>query len=111
MRIIDANVLQDQYIAKMEEVVKSTSTPNISLEALNLLCGYTLIMDAPTIEQCRYWDNENNFCGLYRPAAIKHGRWIKRGDNSWECSVCHEISCCNGNYCVDCGAKMDEVEE
>lgn len=42
---------------------------------------------------------------------IKHGRWIKRGDNSWECFVCHEISCCNGNYCVDCGAKMDEVEE
>ena len=42
---------------------------------------------------------------------IKHGRWIKRGDNSWECSVCHEISCCNGNYCVDCGARMDEVEE
>lgn len=41
---------------------------------------------------------------------IKHGRWIKRGDNSWECSVCHEISCCNGNYCVDCGARMDEVE-
>lgn len=41
---------------------------------------------------------------------IKHGRWIKRGDNSWECSVCHEISCCNGNYCVDCGARMDEGE-
>lgn len=36
----------------------------------------------------------------------KHGRWIKRGDNSWECSVCHEISCCNGSYCVDCGADM-----
>ena len=44
-------------------------------------------------------------------AEPKHGRWIKRGDNSWECSVCHEISCCNGNYCVDCGARMDEVEE
>lgn len=42
---------------------------------------------------------------------VKHGRWIKRGDNSWECSVCHEISCCNGNYCVDCGARMDEVEK
>lgn len=41
----------------------------------------------------------------------RHGRWIKRGDNSWECSACREISCCNGNYCVDCGAKMDEVEE
>lgn len=41
----------------------------------------------------------------------KHGQWIKRGDNSWECSVCHEISCCNGNYCVDCGAKMNGGED
>ena len=40
-------------------------------------------------------------------APVKHGWWVKRGDNSWECSVCHEISCCNGNYCVDCGARMD----
>ena len=39
---------------------------------------------------------------------VRHGRWIKRGDNSWECSVCHEISCCNGNFCVDCGARMEE---
>lgn len=38
---------------------------------------------------------------------VKHGHWINRGDNSWECSECHEISCCTGNYCVDCGAKMD----
>lgn len=42
---------------------------------------------------------------------IKHGRWVKRGDNSWECSVCHEISCCNGNYCVDCGARMDGINK
>lgn len=44
-------------------------------------------------------------------AEPKSGRWIRRGDNSWECSECHEISCCKGNYCVDCGARMDEVGE
>ena len=74
-------------------------------------CIIGVIEEVPPIEQCRYWDNESNFCGLYRPAATKHGRWIERGDNSWECSVCHEISCCNGNYCVDCGARKNEVEE
>ena len=42
---------------------------------------------------------------------VRHGHWINRGDNSWECSECHEISCCTGNYCVDCGAIMDEVKE
>ena len=70
MRLIDANALQDQYIAKMEEVVKSTTTPNISLEALSLLCGYTLIMDAPTIEvepviqckDCKYLNKEEMRC-------------------------------------------------
>lgn len=38
----------------------------------------------------------------------RHGKWIKVGDNSYKCSRCNEISCCEGNFCVDCGAKMDE---
>lgn len=42
---------------------------------------------------------------------VKHGKWIKREDNSWECSICHEISCCNINHCVYCGAKMDSGEK
>ena len=41
---------------------------------------------------------------------IKHGHWINRGDNCWECSECHELSCCVGNYCMDCGAKMEVME-
>lgn len=124
MRTIDADPIQDQYIAKMEEIIKSTTTPNISLEALSLLCGYALIMDAPTIEQCKYWDNESNFCGLYRPAATKHGWWIwdKENDKMF-CSECgyetdnwgvHQesdpIEWQVPNYCENCGAKMDEVE-
>ena len=46
----------------------------------------------------------------FRIGAIKrkHGYWIRVGDNSNRCSVCNEISCCQGNYCPDCGSKMNE---
>lgn len=39
-----------------------------------------------------------------------HGKWIDvNGDGSlFVCGNCHESSCCNGNYCPDCGAIMDE---
>ena len=35
------------------------------------------------------------------------GKWIKVGDNTYRCSRCNEVSCCNGNFCTDCGARMD----
>lgn len=37
----------------------------------------------------------------------KKGKWIDLRGVS-ECSVCHERSCCAGNYCPDCGADMEE---
>lgn len=38
----------------------------------------------------------------------KHGEWIDVNFDGTlhECSVCHERSCCNGNFCPDCGADM-----
>ena len=43
-----------------------------------------------------------------------HGRWIEHPDdrcslfNGWECSECKQIvSGGKGNYCPNCGAKMD----
>lgn len=43
---------------------------------------------------------------------IRHGRWIKlRESPEWDqkrCSVCGDISCCQRNYCPNCGAKMDK---
>ena len=36
----------------------------------------------------------------------KVGRWIPVGD-MWRCSECKELSCCQGNFCSDCGAKME----
>ena len=41
---------------------------------------------------------------------LRHGKWIKVGDNTYRCSRCNEVSCCNGNFCTDCGARMDEGE-
>ena len=55
---------------------------------------------------------------------VKHGRWIKREycsnysgyDYGMKCSVCgkplyRQLSEKMPNYCPNCGAKMDEVEE
>lgn len=49
---------------------------------------------------------------------IKHGRWIEIGHPWYECSECGERTAVvnlNGevvwNYCPNCGARMDEVEE
>ena len=54
------------------------------------------IMNAPTVDAVE----------------VVHGRWIWR--NKWEpfefryeCSICHEGSDLESNYCQNCGAKMD----
>lgn len=47
------------------------------------------------------------------PSAERHGHWVDvNSDGSlWKCSVCGETQCCKSNYCGDCGAKIDEVED
>ena len=54
MRLIDADALKEAFYRKMKELLLSTDTPQISNEALSLLCGASLIADAPTIEE-RKW--------------------------------------------------------
>ena len=39
----------------------------------------------------------------------KRGRWEQCGYSSFRCSECGEVSCCNTNYCPDCGADMEET--
>lgn len=39
---------------------------------------------------------------------IKHGHWIPIGGYLWKCSECHCATQNCGDYCSDCGAKMDE---
>lgn len=43
---------------------------------------------------------------------VKHGRWLRVGyiENTWlvsECSACGYQTIDAGNYCTNCGAKMD----
>lgn len=78
------------------------------------VCSYGIDISKDELFKLLYDDRKQYDKGYADGIAdsVKHGRWIKVGDSSWECSICHEISCCNGNYCVDCGAQMmDEVEE
>ena len=40
---------------------------------------------------------------------VKRGYWIEVTKNmSWKCSECGELSCCNPNFCHNCGADMRE---
>lgn len=43
-------------------------------------------------------------------APVRHGRWIMHDDEfglTCECSACHIETMGDGNYCFNCGAKMD----
>ena len=43
-------------------------------------------------------------------APVRHGRWIMHDDEfglTCECSACHIETMGDGNYCPNCGAKMD----
>lgn len=44
---------------------------------------------------------------------VRHGHWVETTDRiQHECSVCHICVCGSyGNYCSNCGAKMDGDEE
>lgn len=88
MRLIDADALLQRAVSHGWSTPKWVS--NIVIE------------DAPTIEA----------------EPIKHGRWIEIGHPWYECSECGERTAVvnlNGevvwNYCPNCGARMDEVEE
>ena len=46
-------------------------------------------------------------------APVRHGRWIMHDDEfglTCECSACHIETMGDGDYCPNCGAKM-ELEE
>ena len=55
------------------------------------------------------------FCHLQNlPAAdvveVRHGRWIKH-EGYDECELCHAKTIYGGNYCPECGTRMDKEDE
>lgn len=63
--------------------------------------------------ECEYWDDESNFCTLYRPSAERLGLWedIEHAPNGLmyvTCSVCGKRQTVEfTSYCGNCGAKME----
>jgi len=84
---------------------------------------------------CKEYDKERHCCPRFNRVIeetvaeiktdgwqkVQHGRWeyvkkrLARGGyvDASECSVCHKIIMphLKPNYCPNCGARMDEVEE
>ncbi len=50
MRLIDADALKERYYESMKELLKATGTAEVTDNAISLLCGSSLIIDAPTID-------------------------------------------------------------
>lgn len=50
-------------------------------------------------------------------APVRCGRWIKTDKHDiyyqpgYKCSVCEILTTCHGNYCPNCGAKMEKNNE
>lgn len=86
-----------------------------------------------TITRCRnciYYNNKETYnCKLFnikrRPESFcdcgegtiqehympeRTATWIRKND-SYICSYCNEQSCCAGDFCPDCGAKMINIKE
>ena len=90
MKFINAEVLKYWIKSRTKEGQKKVSLATI----MNIIEAFEKIIEALPSAQSDV--PERNV-----------GKWIKVGDNSYMCSVCGEVSCCNGNFCPDCGARMD----
>lgn len=73
------------------------------------VCGHWFVKIKPQEELCEKC--ESALCRLSGYVApVVHGRWIMHDDEfglTCECSVCHIETMGDGNYCPNCGAKMD----
>ena len=71
-----------------------------------------------TDERTAWIINRINHAPTVDAVTVIHGKWIYRDVDGWVrpfwerymCSVCGDASD-NFNYCPNCGAKMDGVEE
>lgn len=103
-RLIDADAAMLEYHKLMDQLIKSTTKPDIDREALSLLAGTSVISKAPTVDA----------------APVVHAKWEM--DYSWHghcrCSNCHgtsiEAEWLNRYmwpYCPNCGAQMNRGKD
>lgn len=87
MRLIDADALMADF---------QKAFPNFDVKSSH---AKALLATAPTI----------------KAEPIKHGRWKHHqyGNTAgyYECDNCGKINSYKSDYCPNCGARMDEVEE
>lgn len=61
--------------------------------------------------------SRENSCKNFKATAdvveVKHGRWVRYKENCLynRCSRCLYEHCCEPNYCPNCGARMDGVDD
>ena len=99
MRLIDADALKE-YVKEQTNLPLPKSRLYMVVPVEDFITN--LIDNQPTVDA----------------EPVKHGRWIEVSDGSGyvgepceACSVCGMQTDYPSNYCPNCGAKMDEVEE
>ena len=98
MRLVDADALKERYYQKMKDLLMPTRTVDLSDNAISLLCGSSLIIDAPTVDavpvvrckDCKYFiqtvflGNKMNACRFHGSSTILPTARIVTDD--WFCA-------------------------
>ncbi len=87
-------------------------------EALEVLCDYCSIEGHCSADGCAEYQKISKLTTV-DAVPVVHGRWVKVDHYPPECSICGDIAplTCDGeahymgNYCPNCGAKMDGGNE
>ena len=76
--------------------------------------GYRLNFDTDNLDYYLLMQKIARHCVDGKPAAdvaeVRHGRWIKH-EGYDECELCHAKTIYGGNYCPECGTRMDKEDE
>ena len=83
----------------------------LALEVINAVKSITWSQSGKVL--CDKMYSQIKDLSTVNAAPVVHGRWINIPDKpEWDqkmCSVCGDYRCCQGNYCPNCGAKMENV--